>query len=199
MSCIKIDLARGALIEPRDILDRALQTAGGQQITLLDVVEQRTVVPCVIAEAPVFRACLDDRLGLAAEETLCGALPQRHVIVPEGKLRLHEPGRIRHHPRRHLKKSRADRHRIGHAETAFAILARQEIGDKPLAFFGDLRDLPRQLGGIGRRLRTRRFATRGGASPRGGAAGTCAALCIAHPKVLTRYGWIKCSDGRSRI
>ena len=80
-----------------------------------------------------------------------------------------------------------------------AALAGQEIGDEALAFLGHLRHLPRQLDRVGRRRCTRRLGARGAAPPRQWVAGTCSALCIAHPKILTRHGRIKCSDGRSGI
>ena len=67
---IEIDLARGALVEPFDLLDRALHPARGQQIALLDEVEQRVVAPRLVAKAAVLGGRLDDRLGLAAEKPL---------------------------------------------------------------------------------------------------------------------------------
>ncbi len=123
LPCIEIDLPRGALVEPFDILDRALQAAGGQQIALLDEVEERVVTPRLVAEAAVFRGRLDDRLGLAAEKALRRALPQRHVVVPQRQLRLDEPRRVRHQLRRHIEERGADRHRVGHPEAAFPVLA----------------------------------------------------------------------------
>ena len=61
--------------ETFDVLDRALDAARGQQVTLLDEVEQGVVAPRLVAKAPVVGRGLDNRLGIAAEEALRGALP----------------------------------------------------------------------------------------------------------------------------
>ena len=68
-------------------------------------------------------------------------------------------------PRRHLEEGGADRHRVRHADALFAALALQEIGDKPLALFGDL--APSRA-----TARPRRAAPRG-ARPAGAPASPC--------------------------
>src|SRR6185312_16949255 len=77
LSRIEIDFLRRAVIEPLDLAHRALQPAGGEEIALLDIVEYRAVVPCLVLEAAVSGGGLDHRWhGFAAEHALRGALPQ---------------------------------------------------------------------------------------------------------------------------
>ena len=138
---VEIDLARGALVDAFDILDRSLQPARRQQVALLDEVEQRVVGPRLVAEATVPRRWFDHRLRTAAEKPLSGALPQRHVVVPQRQLSLNEARRVRHHMRRHLKEGGADAERVGHADAIPGGLPLEEFGDEIPALLGDVRHL----------------------------------------------------------
>jgi len=86
--------------------------------------------------------------SLAAEETLGGALPKRHVILPERHLRLDELAWIGHHLPGHLQESVADVERVAHAD-ALAVLAREEFHHQPLTALGDLRHVARPLDRVG--------------------------------------------------
>ena len=113
----------------------------------------RVVAPRLVAEAAVLGRRRSHRLGRAAKEPLRRALPQPQIVVPQRHLRLDQPRRVGHQPRGHLEKSRADRHRVGHADAVPAVLTSQEIGDEPLASLGDVGPLPRQLGRVRSRVR----------------------------------------------
>ncbi len=146
---VEIDLARGLVVEPLDILHRRLHPARRQQIALLDEVEERIVVPRRIAEAAIALRRLDDRLGLAAEKALRRPLPEGQIVVPQRDLGLHELRRIGHHPRRHLEESGTDVERIAHANAAAGtglagMLALQKLRHQPLAALGDLGHVVRQ-------------------------------------------------------
>ena len=149
LSRIEIDLARGALVEPFDLLDRALDPARGQQITLLDEIEQRIVAPRLVAKAAVLGGRFDDRLGLAAEKprASCSATaadsrstatsaPARGATGPTSSAPSFRKMR-RRSPSGWPCRSRRPR---------LPVLARQKIGDQPLAFLGDFGQMPRQLG-----------------------------------------------------
>ena len=41
-----------------------------------------------------------------------GVLPERQVVLPEAELRLHQPGRVGHQPRRHFEEGGADVQRV---------------------------------------------------------------------------------------
>ncbi len=74
--CRNRSCARCCSSRPSTSLHRRLQPAGGQQIALLDEVEQRVVVPGRVLKAAVAMRRLDHRLGFAAEKALRRALPQ---------------------------------------------------------------------------------------------------------------------------
>ena len=56
---------------------------------------------------------VDHRLGLHAHHAPRGVLPERHVVLPEADLRLHQLRRVGHQPRGHLHERAADVQRIG--------------------------------------------------------------------------------------
>ena len=151
---IEIDLARGLVVEPVDLLDRRLHPARGQQIALLDEVEDRVVAPRLVAEAAVAGRGLDHRLGLAAEHALrrCAATASGSRSTATSAPAPACAGSAIM-PRRHLEEGGADRRAGRPCRSAVpsspAGLARQEIGDEALAALGDLGHAARQLGRIG--------------------------------------------------
>jgi len=79
---VEIDLARGFIIEPVDLLHRRLQPARREQVALLDVIEERVLLPGGVLEAAVAWLGLGDRRRLAAEKALCRARPEAHIVLP---------------------------------------------------------------------------------------------------------------------
>ena len=61
---VEVDLLPGLVVEPLELVDRADQPARGQQVGLLDEVEQRVVVPGRIAKAAVALVRRGDRRPL---------------------------------------------------------------------------------------------------------------------------------------
>ena len=90
---------------------------------------------------------VDHRLVLDAHHAPRGVLPQRHVVLPEAELRLHQLGRIGHQPGRHLQEGAADVERIG---GVFLLrLALQPFADDALRSFGDVGHRAADHGGVG--------------------------------------------------
>src|SRR5271165_2623504 len=127
--------------------DHVLHVARRQQVGLLDEVEHLVLAPGVILEAPVGGGRVDHRLGLDAHHPPGGVLPQRHVVLPEADLRLHQMGGIGHQPRRHLQERAADVQRIW--RLLGARLALQPFGDDALRTLGDVGHGAAERGGVG--------------------------------------------------
>ena len=109
---IEIHLLGGLVVQPVDLAHRRLHPARRQQVGLLDVVEQGVLVPGGVGEAAVAALWADDRLGLLAHHPLGGALPQGHIVLPQGHLGLHDHGRVGHHLGRHLQEGIAHIQRV---------------------------------------------------------------------------------------
>ena len=136
---VEIDLLRRLRLHAIDAADHVLEEAGGQQVGLLDEVEDLVVAPGLVLEAAVLRVLGDDRGGpVLAHHPPGGILPEGEVVLPEAELRLHQPGRIGHEPGRHLQEGAADVQRIGRGATAPLRLALEEIRHDPLAALGHL-------------------------------------------------------------
>ena len=135
---VKIDLLRGLGVEPVDVAHHVLHVAGGEQVGLLDEVEDLVLLPGVILEAAVLRVRLDHRLGLAvhAEDPARRVLPERHVVLPEPDLRLHQVGRVLHELRRHFHEGVADIHWV--EPGGLVRLPVKPLGHQALRAFGDV-------------------------------------------------------------
>ncbi len=109
---IEIDFLRGRRLQPVHMRHHVLHEAGGQQVGLLDEVEDVVRLPGFVLEAAVLRVGLDDRRGFHAHHPARGVLPQRHVVLPETKLRLHQMCRVGHQLGGHLQEGVADVQRV---------------------------------------------------------------------------------------
>ncbi len=67
---VEVDLLRRLVVDALDLLDRALQPARGEEIGLLEVVEDDLVLPCRIVEALVALGGLGHRLDFLAHHAL---------------------------------------------------------------------------------------------------------------------------------
>ena len=76
-------------------------------------------------------------LGVDAHHAARGVLPERHVVLPEAELRLHQVGRVGHQPRGHLHEGAADVQRVEIAGR-FLRLALQPLADDALGALGDV-------------------------------------------------------------
>src|SRR5262249_14594788 len=91
---VELDFARGALVEPRDVAEGAMQVLRRYEIGLLDVVEGKELLPILVLEAAVALRRLDHRLHRLAHQPQHRVLPQRGVILPELQLRFGKLQRV---------------------------------------------------------------------------------------------------------
>ena len=149
---VEVDLLGGLVVQPLDVAHGGLDPARGQQVGLLDEIEQAVFRPGGVAEAPIVLLRLDQRRLLGAQELPGGVLPERHIVLPEGELGLHQLGRVFHHPAGHLEECRAYVQRIdrpvvlgqrGHGMT------RQKIAHQLAALLRDSHHVARILDRVG--------------------------------------------------
>ena len=79
---IESDPAALFLIQPVQLSHHLLQGVGGQQIALLDEIEDLVVFPLLRLEAAIARGRLDHGGSLAAQHAAGGGFPQRHEAIP---------------------------------------------------------------------------------------------------------------------
>jgi hypothetical protein len=146
---IEIHLLRRLVVEAVHIAHRLLHPARGQQIGLLDVVEELVLLPGRVLEAAVVGRRAVSRWRILAHQAPGGGLPEVHMGLPQVHLRLPQLGRIGHQPRGHFHERSADVQGIGHAETMLALML-QEIADDALRPLGDAGKGLGQLGRVGK-------------------------------------------------
>ena len=74
--------------------DRVDHEPGAEKIGLLDVIEERVVVPCRVLEPVVAAFGRNDRFDVLSKHLLRRRMPQAYVILPKIELRHRDPGRI---------------------------------------------------------------------------------------------------------
>ena len=117
----------------------AEQEARGQQIGLLDEVENEVLSPGGVLEAAVARLRFCDRRHrLAAHHPARRVLPELRILLGELRLGGHHARRVGHHPRRHFEEGPADAERVRVRRTAFRPVPGGEFRRHALAAFGDL-------------------------------------------------------------
>ena len=94
---VELDLPTRLRIEIFDLGDGSLQPVRGQQIGLLDEVENLIFLPVLVLETFVSSGWCDDRLDFATHHPARRAFPQTHIFVPKLELRLHHDGGIGYH------------------------------------------------------------------------------------------------------
>ncbi len=125
----EVDLLLRRLVEAFDVADRVVKPARGDEVALLDVVEQEVLFPVLVAEPLVALRRFDDGVGRAAEKLRRRRLPQAHVLPPQVHLRFGHPVRVRHHLGGELHEGLADSQLIGDERWNGAGLARREFPD----------------------------------------------------------------------
>ena len=146
---VEIDLLRRLVVEAVHLPHRLLHPARGQQVGLLDVVEELVLFPGRILEAAVVRRRAVTGAASSPIMRRAADLPEVHMGLPQVHLRLPQLGRIGHQPRGHLHERSADIERIGHAEAMLALML-QEIADDALRPLGDAGKGLGQLGRVGK-------------------------------------------------
>ena len=130
------DLLLGLGREALDVGHRLLQPARGNQVGLLDVVEQRMFLPIVVLEALVAFGRLDDGIHRRAQHFERRRLPQVHVVPPQRHLRFGEPVGVRHHLGGQFVKRFGDAELVGHHGFAGRGLAGNDIAKQLRALVG---------------------------------------------------------------
>ena len=115
---VEVDLLLRLLVEALDACDLVVQPARGDQVALLDVVEQEVLLPVLVLEALVALRRGRHRSRRRAHHLHERGLPQAHVVPPQVHLRLGEPHRIGHHLRCELEERLPDAELVGHHRVA---------------------------------------------------------------------------------
>ncbi len=137
---VEIGLFPGLLVDARDLVDALLHPTRGEQIRLLDVVEDVVLFPGGILEAPVFLGRFNERLCFLTHHAAGRVLPQRHVVLPQGHLGLHHLAGVGHHLGRQLHESIPDAQRVFHAHRwHLAAVFRHPFLQQTLSTLGDFR------------------------------------------------------------
>ncbi len=114
---------------PSTLPTDVVQPARGDEVALLDVVEQEVLLPVLVPESLVAFRRRGDRLGGSAQQLHRRRLPQVHVVPPQIHLRLGEPVGVRQHLRGELHERLADPELVGDERVAGSGLAGGEVAD----------------------------------------------------------------------
>ena len=143
---VEIHLLRRGRVQPVHLRHHVVHEARGQQIGLLDEVEDLAALPGFVVEPPVLRPGGDHRPGIQAPHAAGGVLPQRHVILPEADAGTHHLGRVAHQLRRHRHEGAADVQRVD--ARCLVRLTVQPVPDQALRPLGDVSHRPAEHGGV---------------------------------------------------
>ncbi len=124
---IELELLLGLVVEAFDVGDHVLNPAGGQQIGLLDVRKQGIILPVIVLEALVALLLADDRFHRLTEHGRQGFLPQFHIVLPQGHLRLRQLAGIRHDLLVQFHEGLGQGHLVLHVKRAFSSAGGSEI------------------------------------------------------------------------
>ena len=98
---IEAGLVAGVLVDALGVLHQVLRPVGGDQVELLEEVEDGVFLPVLVLEALVGAGGLGHRRGLLAQRLGPGVLPELGVGVPQLHLGIHQLLRIGHVGLRH--------------------------------------------------------------------------------------------------
>ena len=137
---VELELLLGLVVQTVLLLGSLQEVSGGQQIGLLDEVEQRVVVPGRVLEPPVAAVGHDHRVHVDPEHALGGAVPEPDMVLPQAELRLSQLLWLAHHPAEHLEEGAAQGRMAVHlvADAIEVALPGDEILDQLAAALGDL-------------------------------------------------------------
>ena len=125
---------------PSTFGDGLVQPARGDEIRLLDVVEQEMLLPVVVAKTLVALGGLRDGRGRLPHQLEHRRLPQRRIVPPQVHLRLGEAGRIGHHLRGQLEERLGQPELVAHDGMRRHALAGEEIAEQLGALVGGARE-----------------------------------------------------------
>ena len=127
------------LVQAAQVPDRRVSAGGGEQVGLLQMIEEPALAPGRIAKAPVVGLRLGDRLRrrLLAAQASGTLLPQPESAVPPAHLRLDQRRGIGGQAPRHREEGIAEVERIAFARRTRRILAAEQAGRDPLALRRD--------------------------------------------------------------
>jgi hypothetical protein len=137
---VELQLLLRLVVQPFLLAGDLEEVFGGEEVRLLDEVEQGIVVPSRVLEAAIAAVGRDHGLDVDAQHALGRALPQPHVVLPQAELRLDQLVRLAHHAAEHLQESSAQRRmavEAGAAAVGLAV-ACHEVLDQLAAAVGDL-------------------------------------------------------------
>ena len=135
---VELGLLAGVRVEALGVLDQMVGPVGGEQIGLLEEVEELVRRPFRIGEAPVLRIGRDDRAGRFAGQALGRRAPQIEIGPAEPRLQFDRAARIGQPVAADLAE-RLDHvgHLVGEPGLHLAFLARLHVGGERLAAFLD--------------------------------------------------------------
>ena len=146
---IEFDAAAGGLIQiVVDLGDGLLQPVRRQQVGLLDEVEDLVFLPVLVPEALVAGRGRHHRLGVPAHHAPRRALPERHIIAPQIELRLHDDGRVGHHPAQQFRERAGDVQRVERLVADLFRLPLEIIRQQLLRLDADAHHVARELAGV---------------------------------------------------
>ena len=147
---VELGLLPGQRIEPLGVLDQPVAELDGQQIGLLEEVEELVRRPFRIGEALVARVGLRDRIGFLAGHAPRGVRPEVEIALAERRLQLERALRVGEPVLRHLAERLDHVDELGMVGFLAAFLARLEIGGQRLAaLFDHAGEVVRQLLPVG--------------------------------------------------
>jgi len=152
---IEAGLAPRVLVNALGVLDEILRPVGGDQVELLEEVEDRVFLPVLVLEALVAAGGLRHRLHRLAESLGQGVLPQLAIAVPQLLLRLHQLLRFVHVGLRHGPQRLGDLLHGGELGFGFRqhrVWPLRHMPGDGGGLLEDLRHVLRELDGIGERV-----------------------------------------------
>ncbi len=146
---IELHLGERLRVEPFDMADRILHPVRGEEVGLLDEVEDSALLPIGVLEALVAAGRRNDRVDIVAEQALGGVLPEIEIALHELPLRLDDRAGVREEVAEEFEEGGPDIQRVDRAGFLALGLRFQELGDELLALRGDLQHVAREGAEIG--------------------------------------------------
>ena len=142
---VEIDLLLVLGVQTLDVAEHVVHPARGEQVGLLDVVEDERLGPGFVLEATVAPFRLDQGLRFLPGGPLQRIVPELQAVLPEAHLRLDELRRVGRHARGRGAEGGEHAGWIDDREFVAAVLAFEEGLDHTAALLGELRPGARHL------------------------------------------------------
>ena len=150
-----------ARVQAVQLAHHLLHRIGGEQIALLDEVEDFVLAPGIGLEAPVAGRGFHHGWGVAAQHAPRGGFPQHHEIVPPCRLRRSHRLAVAAHRLGQRQHGAGDIKRIDRPPIFAASHAGDEIQHQLLALHPDRQHVAREFAGVERFGHLCRFGTGG--------------------------------------